>query len=32
MEELAEILGLTEDEVEDLLLEYGLDIEEVWLL
>lgn len=31
MEELAEILGLTEDEVEDLLLEYGLDIEEVWL-
>ena len=31
MEELAEVLGLTEDEVEDLLLEYGLDIEEVWL-
>ena len=31
MEELAEILGLTEDEVEDLLLDYGLDIEEVWL-
>ena len=31
MEELAEILGLTEDEVEDLLLECGLDIEEVWL-
>ena len=31
MEELAEILGLTEDEVEDLLLEYGLEIDDVWL-
>ena len=31
MEELAEILGLTEDEAEDLLLEYGLEIDDVWL-
>ena len=31
MEELAEILGLTEDETEDLLLEYGLEIDDVWL-
>jgi len=31
MEELANILGLTEDEVEDLLLEYGLEIDDVWL-
>ena len=31
MEALAEILGLTEDEVEDLLLEYGLEIDDVWL-
>ena len=31
MEELAEILGLTEDEAEDLLLEYGLEVDDVWL-
>lgn len=31
MEELAEILGLTEDEVEDLLLDCGIDPEEVIL-
>lgn len=31
MEELAEILGLTVEETEDLLMEEGLDIEEVWL-
>lgn len=31
MEELAETLGLTEDEAEDLLLEYGLDVDDVWL-
>ena len=30
-EELAEVLGLTEDEAEDLLMECGLDIEDVWL-
>lgn len=31
MEELSDVLGLTLDETEDLLNEYGLDIEEVWL-
>lgn len=31
MEELAEVLGLTEEETEELLLEYGIDIEDVWL-
>lgn len=31
MEELAEVLGLTEIETEDLLSEYGIDIEDVWL-
>jgi hypothetical protein len=31
MEELAEILGLTEDEAEDLLLECGMDLEDVIL-
>lgn len=31
MDELAEILGLTEEEAEDLLLDCGLDIEDVWL-
>ena len=31
MEELAELLGLTEDEVEDLLLEYDLTVDDVWL-
>ena len=29
MEELCEILGLTEDEVEDLLLDCGIDPEDV---
>lgn len=31
MEELSKILGLPEDEVEDLLNECGIDIEDVWL-
>lgn len=31
MEELAEILGLTIDEAEDLLNECNVDIEDVWL-
>ena len=30
MEELAEVLGLTVDEAEDLLLECGMDLEDVW--
>ena len=30
MEELAEVLGLTVDETEDLLIEQGLDINDVW--
>lgn len=30
MEELAEVLGLTVDETEDLLMECGMDIEDVW--
>ena len=31
MEELAEVLGLTVDETEDLLMEMGIDIEDVWI-
>jgi len=31
MDELAKVLGLTEDETEDLLMECGLDIEDIWL-
>ena len=30
MEELAEVLGLTVDETEDLLLDCEIDLEDVW--
>ena len=31
MEELSEILGLTEEETEDLLNEFGLEVDDVWM-
>lgn len=31
MGELAKILGLTEEEVEDLLIECNMDLEDIWL-
>lgn len=31
MEELAKVLGLNEDELEDLLMDCNMDIEDVWM-
>ena len=31
MEELAKVLGLTEDELEDLLMDCNMDIDDVWM-
>lgn len=31
MEELAKVLGLNEDELEDLLMDCNMDIEDIWM-